>query len=134
MSSEDYPEVDNRDSLVAGYWTLVLQIKFSESDELVNLNFASTRTPFHTARVTSVLQIDIEPLQADTVQMFYKWEKRAYSLLKTFLVRPESLQRKGRILWGSTTSVHAIRSGYGVEAYTIISYGPGPLATEISRT
>lgn len=131
MALRNYSSVDSANSLVAGYWTLMLQVRFTGLDELVNLNLASTRAPFHIARVAAALQIDVEPYRAETVQMFYKWDLATYSSLRSILVRPGSFPRRGRLLWSHGASLHAMRSGYSVEAYTVISYGPGPLATKI---
>ncbi|DBA13174.1 TPA_asm: matrix protein [finepatterned puffer bornavirus] len=133
MPLKDYPLVDGKDSLVPGYWTLVLQIKFNNSNQFININLASTTAPFHTARLTAVLQIDIEPLDIEQVQIFYKWDTGAYASLKSLLVHPKDFPTRGRISLGPEASQHAIRGGYNVETYTIVSYGPGPLATEITK-
>lgn len=80
----------------------------------------------------SVISIDIEPIGAQQAALFYKWHDTAYQDLAPKLTVPREFPIQGHILLSGEASCKALESMFEVEAYTLNSVGPGPLALDLS--
>ncbi|DBA13212.1 TPA_asm: matrix protein [Bombay duck fish bornavirus] len=131
MPFKDYKPFDPADALVPGYYSLVLTIYFKNSKQFLKVALASSSSPFQVPFLPSALTLDLEPVSAQEICIFYRWETSVFDSLKAILVLPKKVPQKGKIRVDPEASQHAFTAGFEVESFEIRSIGSGPLGGDI---
>ncbi|DBA13188.1 TPA_asm: matrix protein [electric eel bornavirus] len=127
MSSSKYKQVFPERSLVPGYHSLLLHIKFHNSPQYMRFALTSTTSPYKAPSTESILTIDLEPASQESLWLFYKWSDTSYASFSTLLVKPKEFPSQGKILIGPEASQHGFRAELNVGEYFLVSVAPGPL-------
>nr|DBA13206.1 TPA_asm: matrix protein [Para molly bornavirus] len=131
MPLKDYKVFDPSKALVPGYFSLVLTILFRKSRQYIKIALASSTSPFKVPFLPAALTLDVEPVSAQEVTVFYRWDPTTFETLKAILILPKAVPPKGQIRLTSEASQHAFTGGFEVESFEISSIGTGPLGGDL---